>query len=81
MPYIDVADSADDIMHVVGETVYREWLELDRLLTQLSESHSICLEILYDMPSSLGGEIASSLMESLLPELTRRGLARLTGRW
>ena len=67
------------IIHVVGETAYREWLELDRLLTKLSESHSIRPEVLYNLLPSMDRKWANDLVESLLPELTMRGLARLTG--
>ena len=67
------------IIHVVEETAYREWLELDRLLTKLSESHSIRPEVLYNLLPSMDRKWANDLVESLLPELTMRGLARLTG--
>ena len=76
--YLSNLNHADpaDIMYAVGEIIYQEWLMLDKLLTQLWESHSILPEILYDVPSSMDGERASSLVGSLLPELTRRGITR-----
>ena len=40
-----------DFIRTLGETVYQEWLELDKLLAQLQESHSIRPEIQYDIPS------------------------------
>jgi hypothetical protein len=59
----------------VGESNYRQWLELDHLLVQLWESHSICLKVLYYAPSGKEGEMASSCVNSLLPEVTSRGIA------
>ena len=69
-----------DIIHAVGETIYQEWLEVDDLLAQLCETHSIHPEVLYNVPPSMDGTRARRLMESLFPELTARGLARLTER-
>ena len=67
-------------MHIVGETSYREWLELDRLLAQLCESRSICLEILLIPALSVDTNRVNSIVEGLLPELMTRGLARLAWR-
>jgi hypothetical protein len=59
----------------VGESNYRQWLELDHLLVQLWESHSICLKVSYYAPSGKEGEVASTCVYSLLPEVTSRGIA------
>ena len=69
-----------DIIPAVGETIYQEWLEVDDLLAQLCETHSIHPEVLYNVPPSMDGTRARRLVESLFPELTARGLARLTER-
>ena len=58
----------------IGEATYQEWLELDRLLTQLWESHSSRLKILYIAPSWVDGQHARSCIESLFPEVTTRGI-------
>ena len=54
-------------------------LGLDRLLVQLSESHSIRPRIRYLVPSVMDRESAIGQMGSLLPEATTRGLVDLTG--
>jgi hypothetical protein len=59
----------------MGERVCREWSELDHLLARLWESHSIRPKVLYRM----GEENARSCMESLLPEVSRRGVLDLIG--
>ena len=69
-----------DIHHKIGETAYQEWLELDRLLVQLSESHSICLEILYNSRVEKDEERERNRMNILLPEVMKRGIAGLVGR-
>lgn len=50
--------------------MYERWLELDRLLVQLWESHSICPKVAHCVPQRKGG---CSWLDSLLPELTKRG--------
>ena len=59
----------------VGETVYREWQDLDHVLVQFWASHSIRPKVVCGM-----GEKASylvALVPTLLPELTRRRMADL----
>ena len=67
----------DDIRDRIGESAYQEWLELDRLLVQLLESHSICLEIMYDEFVEGAERKKRSRMNILLPEVMRRGTAGL----
>jgi len=62
------------IRRIVGETTYRDWLELDHLLAKLCESHSIHLKVLH-LPEYVGG--VGSCVETLLPEVTRRGMVGL----
>ena len=64
---------------VLGDTAYKGWLELDGLLAQLWESHSICLEVLYDEFDSVDENGARSWMECLLPEVMGKGKAELVG--
>ena len=47
---------SEGVEHVVGEGVYQQWLELDRLLIQLCESHSIRLERRLDEGLVAGGD-------------------------
>ena len=69
-----------DIELKIGETTYQHWLELDHLLAQLWEAHSIHLEVVYVVPSPKNRESANSRVDVLLPEVTRRGIANLVGR-
>jgi hypothetical protein len=79
-PYNPTLNRADptNVRYAFGETIYRQWLELDHLLAQLWESHSIRLKVLYhECP-----EVTSSCVDTLLPEVTRRGIVDLVkGRW
>jgi hypothetical protein len=61
--------------HGVGESNYREWLELDRLLVKLWESHSIRLRVSCYASPGKEGEVTRSRIYILLPEVTSRGIA------
>jgi hypothetical protein len=61
-----------DVREAVGEAGYREWLELDRLLVQLCESHPIHLMAVFTKRRYMGSSI-----ECLLPEITKRGMIDL----
>lgn len=58
----------------IGEAIFLRWLELDLLLVQLWESHSVRPSVLYKVPSSRGRRWARSCIETLLPEITARGI-------
>ena len=68
-----------NVIHIVGETTFQALLELDHVLTRLWESHAIRPEIVYNVPPYVSEEKAKSYMGVLLPELTKRGLAKLVG--
>ena len=68
----------------IGERTYAGWLELDGVLAQLWETHSIRPEVYYDIISpSADDEIISPCvdgrrwMESLLPGVSRRKIIDL----
>lgn len=63
--------------HAIGEAYHAEWLELDRLLAQLRESHSIRLRVMYEAPSSMDRELARGYMKCLLPEVITRGTVEM----
>lgn len=65
-----------DLIHVIGETAYQEWLELDRTLTQLWESHSIRLKILHNGRILRFNDYVKCA-EILLPEVTNVGIVDL----
>ena len=74
---LDDPDSGTDptsLRNTIGETKYQEYLELDRLLTHLSESRSTQLRILYNVPPWLDGRSRRSCVESLFPEVTAGGM-------
>ena len=65
-------DPGTDIRQMVGEAVYGEWLDLDRLLVQFWELRSIRLKIVYIMTSEDIEEAVDCVL-CLLPEMTRSG--------
>jgi hypothetical protein len=62
------------------EASYREWLELDHLLVGLWQVHSIRVKFKYEVLASIGGKVSRLCVESLLPQLTARGVVELVGR-
>ena len=63
---------------MIGEAAYQEWLDFDRLLVRLCESHPIRLRVLYGgSTSTASNSVARSCMESLFPEATARGIIDL----
>jgi len=78
-PTLNYADSAN-VKRAVGEAIYEQWMELDRLLAQLWESHSIHLTVLYYGKWGKNGEGPGSCVHSLFPETTGRGIADLVRR-
>ena len=61
----------------LGEAAYMGWLELDCTLAKLHESHSVRFKVLYNVPDWATKEKAVDCMESLLPEVTKRGVVEL----
>ena len=76
MLHVPVFSCANPVVfrRMIGEAAYQEWLELDRLLTHLWESHSYQSKVLYDVPIWVNGQSARSCIESLFPEVTTRGI-------
>ena len=72
--------NSSTFIHAMRETTYRAWLDLDCLLSQFSETHSIRPEVLYNAPDSVDEEEARSSMEYLLPQLIKKGLVELAQR-
>jgi hypothetical protein len=62
----------------IGETVHQAWLDLDRLLAQFSESHSIRPGITHNRGEN--GTNFKNLVPIVLPELTRRGVVDMAER-
>ena len=66
-----------DIRNVIGETLRRGWLELDRILSLLRVSHRIQIRVLYNIPSMVDQARARNYMGDLLPEVTTGGTVKL----
>jgi hypothetical protein len=64
-----------DIRPAIGETIFGQWVELDRLLVKFWESRSILPRVVYTMGQDMGDCIGI-----LLPEVTKRGIIDLVGR-
>ena len=57
-----------DVRKDVGEKVFNQWLDLDRILVHLWESFSIPVNVRWEE------EVQVGYVEALLPEMTRRGM-------
>ena len=71
--------SGASIRQTAGETAYREWLDLDRLLVQLWESRLIRPKVKYTCTSENGWKEAIDGVSCLLPEVTKRRIVGLVG--
>ena len=75
-PDLENADPTN-LRDSVGEVTYREYLELDRLLTRIWESDSTQLKIQYNVPPWVDGQSGRSYMEYLFPGVTASGVEML----
>ena len=73
-------EGCEGVKDAIGETSYRGWLELDQVLAQLCESHSVQLRVAYNLHVDMDGSKERDRMEVLLPEVMARGLVDLVGR-
>jgi len=78
--YLSNLPDGDISVREVEQQTTGQWLELDRLLAQLWESHSIPPEIMY-RGLSWDEKDARGLMRRLLPEATRGGTVNLVDAW
>ena len=70
-------DDPEEVKYVGGGTVCPEWLEIDRLLAQLSESHSIRVKVVYDIREDTNGGRERSRVKIPFPEMMTRGIVDL----
>lgn len=68
-----IADPAN-IRGIVGEEVYRQWMDLDHLVVQFWESRTIRPKIMH-LAAEKGLMVAC--IGVLLPEITKRGISEL----
>jgi hypothetical protein len=64
-----VAGPGPNVRQTIGEANFEQWLNLDRLLVQLWESHSIRPKVV-----CTAGHDVEDFIGSLLPEIMRRGV-------
>ena len=62
------------------ELIFEQWSELDQVLAQLWESHSIRAEVLYYRLPPDGKQDVNEFMRRLLPEIMGRGAIDLVRR-
>ncbi|KAF9645554.1 hypothetical protein BDM02DRAFT_495077 [Thelephora ganbajun] len=67
-------DDPVNVRQTVGEEIYRQWMDLDRILVRSWESYGIRPKVVY---SEAGGEKETTCIGSLLPEITERGIIEL----
>ena len=67
-------EGCEGVKDAIGEISYREWLELDQVLAQLCESHSVQLRVAYNLHVDMDGSKERDRMEVLMPEVMARGL-------
>jgi len=80
MPYSAALDrDGVDIRQTIGETVYGQWLDVDRLLVQFWDSRSIRPRVVDPLMENGGGGMGHLLSRDLLPEITERGIVDLAG--
>ena len=70
------SDDLGVLLDDIGGACYQGWLELDSVLAQLWESHSIRPEVTYNVPTWMG-KGTGRRMQILLPEVTARGIVDL----
>ena len=66
--------SYEDVGEVIGAGILEQWLDLDRTLVRLWESHSIRTSVIRSRKSEAG---LVDCIGSLLPEMMRRGRVEL----
>jgi hypothetical protein len=77
VPYrLTVSDAGPDIGLAIGEEMFGQWSDLDRLLVQLWESHSIRPKIVCP-PRVRGEQETRDSVRYLLPEITKGGIIHL----
>ena len=66
-----------DVKKTIGEALFGQWLDLDRLLVQLWESRSIRPKVIREAVVEGGLWSMKDCIGSLLPEMTKRGMIDL----
>lgn len=77
--FLFAVDSAD-VRDAIGEVEYGQWLELDHVIVQLWELHSVHLIVVYRATSGKGVDRRDILLKALFPEVMRREMVDLVER-
>jgi len=67
----------DDVKKTIGEAIFGQWLDLDRLLVQLCESCSVRPKVIREAVVEGGPSTMRDRIGSSLPETTKRGVIDL----
>jgi hypothetical protein len=77
--YVGIVGVGGNIMQVIGEEIWEEWLDIDRLLVQFWESSWIRPKVVVLMQIAGAWNTRCGVgYERLLPEITERGIIDLT---
>jgi hypothetical protein len=63
--------SMEEILYFMGKNILDRWMDFDRVLVQLWESHAIHTQVTYSTEQE--EKEAREYIGSLLPEMTKRG--------
>ena len=74
--YSTLVDVGTDVGAFIGGAVCQQWLDLDHLLVQLWESHSIRPRVISETPIGARPDMRECF-QLLTPEVTRRGIIDL----
>ncbi|KAF9780816.1 hypothetical protein BJ322DRAFT_1112217 [Thelephora terrestris] len=69
---IKIGSSRSTLVKTIGETLHREWEDLDHLLDQLWTSRSIRPKVTYELRRAANG--LGELVQSFLPKLASKGV-------
>lgn len=77
-PFLFLSDGTRpvDIRRAVGEEMHSQWVQLDRILVRLWESHSIRLKVICNV-NEKGAKVALEGMKYLLREMAAKGKIEL----
>ena len=77
--YVAIVGAGGDVVQVIGEEIWEEWLDLDRLLVQFWESSSIRPKVVVMVQIAGAWNARYSVgYERLLPDITERRIIDLT---
>ena len=71
------SDAGAHVRDMFGETLYKQWLDLDRLLLQLWELHSVRPKVTYGVVPENHEKDVIDCVSYLLPETTKKGIVDL----